>query len=744
MGTKMQKTKEVKNVIFTTLSLKPAVERISYYYKDDEYCSGSQQQEPGTKYYLSNYHINKIVITGSKETYKGLDIQDIKEKRKLSDWKDLGERKYDEISTLSYYLSRIAKFCYSGEDGDLIEQFSDKKSMTFNNMSDIDVIFVPDKDENNNDNIKGIVEALKGDENFDVNLFMDMQGGQRTAIYVNNALLQLLGRQSTVYHCKLSKVIATNYTPGNKVNEIVDETERYNIVNLVSGINAFLSYGKTDILCDYYKTIENPSANLTALIESMKNIDDAITYNRFDDASDDDENDSNEVGLKNAIIKLKNAMDAFDNDKEFGKKTNQDSIFKILIDGIKADYGDLLKNMDEFDVVSLAKWCIDKNDYTNAAIVIETFFPSYFVKHGILYYARNSLERENAKKRFSFYKVVSKKKTDFYNINHYYIKNYLKTCGVFLSDNDKWKKEPEPDEDIINILLEHPKRYPIGFYSDYQKDKRKSGISYAVLACYDFISKTRNDLAHGDDVTDDVRVKFRQAIDKLVKICEGNDVKTHRISYCLEDECLKDIVLDEMTILPDAVDIDIKSVNKDRPYGIMNYQINRKKVNKNSLKLYPLGGIIRELREYNKLNDKDGVDKQIKFLKEAIILRDFMIEKFNAEFEDDVITSDMIKKYNKNVKKTYDEKDALEAIKRDLKSREDFEKLKDFIFDEKKWNEKIVGKKEELQKNADTYLEETVKKMLKPYLNDKCKWKEFFADLDKDKIKIIKTAYNSL
>ena len=62
-----------KHVLMTTMSTL-AYKSVNYYYGKNEngklFCDGISSLEPGTKYFLSKYRIDEIVVVGTKETIK--------------------------------------------------------------------------------------------------------------------------------------------------------------------------------------------------------------------------------------------------------------------------------------------------------------------------------------------------------------------------------------------------------------------------------------------------------------------------------------------------------------------------------------------------------------------------------------------------------------------------------------------------------------------------------------------------
>ena len=124
----------------------------------------------------------------------------------------------------------------------------------------IGVKFVAEQDDKEQkDNILGIVNTILGistDPEEEICLYMDMQGGNRTSGFVRNAVVSILNNQTTS-RVSLKFIVATNFN-GSTIseNEIVDETRRYKITDLVSGMNAFLRYGKADMIKQYCRELQ--------------------------------------------------------------------------------------------------------------------------------------------------------------------------------------------------------------------------------------------------------------------------------------------------------------------------------------------------------------------------------------------------------------------------------------------------------------------------------------------------------
>lgn len=367
------------NILFTTLSTRSKNPHTCYYITDnckdpekkgkyDTWCSGIHQQEPGAKKFLAEEKIDRIVMFGSKETYDpDADKRLLKSDSVLKDWvgqlNNISVEEMNKLSSLRFLVCRLADFVYNKDYSEITDSAyaADKVYHIHYNVLEkltpsanskngsISFIFIPDeienqsndngKNENQNknksktENLKALIDELKGKDSKHFNhLYMDMQGGERTKIYVNNALLQLLSSQkseedennpqnaNSVYYTTLERVVATQFDPravfDENKNRIVDETNRYRIVDLVSGMNAFFKFGKSDLLKDYLEKLKQEAGfavdeNVDELIKRICDIDNAITFCRIKESSDEENKEikSGTIYLMDAIKGLQAIID---------------------------------------------------------------------------------------------------------------------------------------------------------------------------------------------------------------------------------------------------------------------------------------------------------------------------------------------------------------------------------------------------------------------------------------------------
>lgn len=252
----------------------------------------------------------------------------------------------------------------------LYQELSDDLKFTVTPSKKLTIHFVSESTPEGYDNISEIVHTIQDSgENKSVELYIDMQGGNRTSSYVRNAILSILNNQDS-NDIRIKQIFAINFNRNNCWgNEIADETRRYMITDLVSGMNAFTRYGKSDLIRKYCHNMgikENTS--VMDLVQRMIQIDEAISICDIDNFIE-------------SIKNLYNVLDRPSTDNDY-----VDTIFAILKDGIRTDYDNIIDtSSNQIKLPYLIEWCRKKGFIQQALVLIEAQMPAvYFSDDGIL------------------------------------------------------------------------------------------------------------------------------------------------------------------------------------------------------------------------------------------------------------------------------------------------------------------------------------------------------------------------
>lgn len=427
----------MRNLLLTNMSTLPNTPKRSEYCgeftneqgnNEFRYCHGIGQLEAGTKYFLSKVKIDRIIVIGTEATAKRTHVclknsedgipklkSALENGREDKEIFSVVNGNDDEgISADEFYVKQILQFVQGGESlanlqgQDAEPSMQEKNSCTQGanpstqeeklsmvplaenrGLCAEDFIVIKDVAKPNEnaefavDNVQGIVNTILSESpKEEICLYIDMQGGIRTSGYVRNAVLSILGNEKDS-RVKIKEIIATEYGTHNQVNRIVNETKRYKIMDLAAAMNSFVRYGKVDLLKTYCEergitvvrdgAAEGDGAALGRLLGLMEKVDDSISL-------------CNINGLQEAIAGMKTLFDEEDAlFNAYGEEQTDDqvfvkSMFEILKEGIRRDYGALLTTTEDKYTLELIHWCTRKGFLQQALTLVEDQMPKVFLK----------------------------------------------------------------------------------------------------------------------------------------------------------------------------------------------------------------------------------------------------------------------------------------------------------------------------------------------------------------------------
>jgi len=307
------------NVLLLNMSTFPKnCEEHSYRFEDKEYKAKSQLQ-PITKLLLDTVGLQKIVIMATEATLQVAKGQD-------PGW--------EGMSPCEYYLARVK------EKKDDVEAVIVEKSMP------VTMSFYWD-----------VIQAIKGDGKETVNLYMDMQGGDRSAITQTNAIVSLLSNQGV----NLCDRYAIDFHPLNEVNHIRRVNDEYRIYDLLSAMEIFRRYGRGLALQEFLESKassetgtkdEEIMARDKRLIETVVMISDAIRLCDMD-------------GFETALGMITVLKETF------AKTVAARTEFDLVFDDIYDEYEEILPEEGKSKIVKQIVWCRKKGLLQQALTLIE-------------------------------------------------------------------------------------------------------------------------------------------------------------------------------------------------------------------------------------------------------------------------------------------------------------------------------------------------------------------------------------
>lgn len=461
----MGKKTESRNILLTTISTmnNPGVNCYRTRVNDTlRICAGVAQQEPGSKYFMSQNRMDRIIAICSDEVIG--DDNNSQDDAVImdfhSDW-DALKAKWDnnkdiaDFSAVDFYKLRVGAFLYDPDFDDSMlrdiitalykkESFDDVENIENNREpgafeyydemtgkmvdaflggeldeelieyagsfdknyrrsyiwykvyqkakennlilkahnikpgSTLEFVTVRDQYTNGVANINGIIEAINRDyDDFNINIYIDVQGGTRTSQFTVYNVMQILNDEAK-YQDNTNRfvvnVCATQFNPRKLwTNEIVDETKRYSIINAVSGMNAFIRFGRTKALQTYFSGGAKDSEvnNLKAVMNDFENY--LLT---------------NQTGMLQeslmTLYKLVGKQPEALGKEEHTPNNEKEEMYSLLTRQIYKSIKGIVRDDGEIDYIKLVDWCFAHYHILQAYTVAESKMPEYIIKNGII------------------------------------------------------------------------------------------------------------------------------------------------------------------------------------------------------------------------------------------------------------------------------------------------------------------------------------------------------------------------
>ncbi|MDD4291423.1 MAG: hypothetical protein PHX51_04210 [Clostridia bacterium] len=435
------------------------------------FCTGISSSEAGAKYILSEHLIDEIVVLGPSEAaglhndadrYLGdfnlntcTDIKDSTEYDFLCYRLSQYLNKLDiEANDIIFYASKekremlgnmMRRELMRGRDGFFYEastnpiaynkfksvaaKLSDNrevrwlKHMMYMNMdsalkmrplkgnSDVTIRFVSiEKDAKGYfavDDMVNIVDSLTDNGKSEVNIHIDLRGMDKADSYMMWSMLSMVNSADVRFGIKT--VIHTRTVEEGFLHSIDDEIRRYDVEILLAGMQAFVNYGKVEMLDEYCRSHDIKDKSVLNLLNAMKYVDTGVSLCNTND-------------LTYGIQALKRIFNNFDPMK---LGDNDSALFVILKKGIQKDYGALLES-ENMSIPELIGWALRKHFYQQALTMIESLVPADMVSRGIYYYAKDKHDIDLALENWNinYWNEIPRCRYAFNDPDHYFIKSY--------------------------------------------------------------------------------------------------------------------------------------------------------------------------------------------------------------------------------------------------------------------------------------------------------------------------------
>lgn len=407
---------------------------------------------------------------------------------------ELGEAIPEAHADMGRYLSWIKNY--------LFNKYRDtNKLVLLEGNENVKVRFIPTRMGDDGklpvDNLLQLVRAVSEDHD-EVEIYVSLHGDDPTDNYV---LMNVLDIIKAIPDSKITvKSIITTLDEDNRmVGTISDDTESYNISELVAATKTFLSYGKADLIVDYWEKYGSHNERIESMIYAMRHIDAGISL-------------CNIAEIETGIDKLRTL---FSDNLAFGDDDYYSRLFTIISEGVKRDYGPLLEG-DSTEFIELVKWAFRKKFYQQTLTLIESRAPKDFVNKGFYYYCDDPDNIDEVINKFALIRADLKPHEGYVmeDLEHYFLKLY----GRRRLDNRRVRGQKVYTQIRIDDLEEEAPEIIKAYTRCEDKDALRD-----LLYAYYHIGEVRNKTNHAEEgVMEDTRL-----------IYDPNDV-SYRMSLIVE------------------------------------------------------------------------------------------------------------------------------------------------------------------------------------------------------------------
>ena len=378
------------NVLLLALSTVPGnkLKCYEYQYENEEKFNGYYQLEPIPKFLNEKLRKEKNQKIDYIITLNTSEVENFEFKEVSCNKEDNTQFHFENITAKKLFEELLLE--------------GDKAFMELPSIISIDIEV--------NNIIPGVVEAIDKlrtlkNEKGPFDLYIDIHGGPRNTQMTFQTILSLLKHES-IYPKSIYTVIVNK---GGSCT-IKDETEYFEYIDFVVGMNEFLDFGKTINLEGKYLSNDKDLKRFTEIANSIAG---ALTLCDME-------------GFKS---KLENMSTWIDKNQAIDSP-----LLRLFIENIQSDYGKLL-DIDHY-VIDEIEWCLKKGYLQQAMTLIESKMPKELYDQGIFTYedsdeiddCKNDWEsREN----YIFIKLIYS-----LNINPYDQKGNLR--AIYLNKDRKY------------------------------------------------------------------------------------------------------------------------------------------------------------------------------------------------------------------------------------------------------------------------------------------------------------------
>ncbi len=490
-----------KHILLTFLSDYKPDSKESFVIKSTKYITslgereieGYNSSEPAVKYVIESIkdkaNLDKIFVFTSKAMNREITYKLNKEESE------------DTLSHYSLFKKNLQKQCQNLNDNSFektdFNEIDNATDNTYNAFSELvkSATSMADK-----------IIAFKREAGCDIVIHVDLTGGLRIAAFLISTVVQLLEHQKGI---TIKDYIYSQFFGINKPGKIFNATEIVQSSSLAAGAEAFVKYGSTEVLEDYFN--EKYIPNLRLLLDAMKEFAEALQICS--------------ARLPKRIKKLKRQIETFESKFESKKAifNEYESLFNVFLEKIKDKYKKLFAELDgreSIQLLNIMEWC-KENNYVQQEVTFATeLIPRIIYLEKIFYYDdEEAVKEEYFKKNNKINKGKDKKgkkdkdklwqELSDYDRASFFIKSYK---------HEAFEPYGHEEEDRFSEMIKR----------EYARTNLNSDVANKICYKYLEINKIRNKINHAANKRDieDVKQSLSEMIETLKRVILKQQGKT--------------------------------------------------------------------------------------------------------------------------------------------------------------------------------------------------------------------------
>ena len=479
-----------QNILLTSLDVPESNKTLRYYSVQNEfgrdYCEALQSMEASTKYILSRFPIDEIIVFGEKGSSEGVDDGKLFRLRDMDTPDPEGE---EPLSAFSLYRSRIAQ--YIGEQSQ--EQQAYDELLPEEKREKLASFIRDYQEQHSNQETKRLnrfFDELAGNKEFYEQLkdalfdaFPEARSDSRTTMkWVKNYLYKQLKPTAKLEILPINENVCARYVPAVLlekreywVNRVLDINQ--DVIDGKDEINLYVSLGSNSTVDDHLVMnilnilVSTPGSNVhlrknIRVYESSGNLAGSIedntaifrttdlvaaahaflNYSKTDLLVDFWENCGEHSDRISSLIYAARHVDVgismcnitevqegiqllrrlFRNDRPWTDAGYYGLLLGMIAECIQADYSALLEGDGPIPFIELIKWANKHQLYQQVLTLIESNAPNSLVSSGIFYYCDDEAQAKEITNLFALQRLEMKP-YEYYkmdDLDHYFIKNY--------------------------------------------------------------------------------------------------------------------------------------------------------------------------------------------------------------------------------------------------------------------------------------------------------------------------------